>query len=88
MNSSLNTLAGRVTTVETKTSGLNANGTEITVTKINWLAASDYITDGALQFLLNGYVPLGTLSDYATTSSLSTLAGRVTTVETKTSRLS
>jgi len=48
---------------------------------------NDYITDGALQFLLNGYVPLGTLSDYATTSSLNTLEGRVMTVETKTSRL-
>jgi len=88
MNSSICSLEGLVSSLTSKTSGLNANGTEITVTKINGLAASDYITDGALTFLLNGYVPLGTLSDYATTSSLSTLAGRVTTVETKTSRLS
>jgi len=48
---------------------------------------NDYITDGALQFLLNGYIPLGTLSDYATTSSLNKLEGRVMTVETKISRL-
>jgi len=88
MNSSISGLEGLVSALTSKTSGLNANGTEITVTKINGLDASDYITDGALTFLLNGYVPLGTLSDYATTSSLSTLAGRVTTVETKTSRLS
>jgi len=88
MNSSISSLDGLVSSLTSKTSGLNANGTEIIVTKINGLAASDYITDGALQFLLNGYVPLGTLSDYATTSSLSTLAGRVTTVETKTNGLS
>jgi len=88
MNSSISNLEGLVSSLTSKTNGLNADGTEITVSKINGLAASDYITDGALQFLLNGYVPLGTLSDYATTSSLSTLAERVTTVETKTSRLS
>jgi len=79
--------APNVVTLETKTSGFNTNGTELTLTKLNGLSMNDYITDGALQFLLNGYVPLGTLSDYATNTSLTTLAGRVTTVETKTSRL-
>jgi len=74
MNSSISNLDGLVSSLTSKTSGLNANGTEITVTKINGLNASDYITDGALTFLLNGYVPLGTLSDYATVSSLSSYA--------------
>jgi len=51
------------------------------------LSINDYITDGDLQFLLNGYVDWGSLNSYATTSSLNTLAGRVTVVVTKTSRL-
>jgi len=72
--------APNVVAVENKVSGFNTNGTELTLTKLNGLSMNDYITDGALQFLLNGYVPLDTLSDYATTSSLAT-------VETKTSRL-
>jgi len=71
---SLGNLTGRVSAVESKTNGLSANGSEITVTKINGLDASDYITDGALQFLLNGYIPLGELSDYALVSSLSNYA--------------
>ena len=61
--------APNVVAVENKVSGFNANGTELTLTKLNGLSMNDYITDGALQFLLNGYVPLGTLSDYATNTS-------------------
>jgi len=79
--------APNIVAVENKTDGFNTDGTELTLTKLNGLSMNDYITDGALQFLLNGYVPLGTLSDYATNTSLTTLAGRVTTVENKTSRL-
>ena len=37
LTSSLDTLSGRVTTVETKTSGFNADGTELTVSKLNGL---------------------------------------------------
>jgi len=80
--------APNVVAVENKVSGFNTDGTELTLTKLNGLSMNDYVTDGALQFLLNGYVDLGSLDDYATTSSLNTLAGRVTTLETKTSRLS
>jgi len=80
--------APNMVAVENKVSGFNTDGTELTLTKLNGLSMNDYVTDGALQFLLNGYVDLGSLDDYATTSSLNTLAGRVTTVETKTSRLS
>jgi len=70
-----------------KTIGLNSDGTELTITKLNGLNASEYVTKGALQFQLNGYVPLGSLDGYATTTSLNTLAGRVTTIETKTSKM-
>ena len=79
--------APNVVAVENKVCGFNSNGTELTLTKLNGLSMNDYITDGALQFLLNGYVDWGSLNDYATTSSLTTLSGRVTTVENKTSRL-
>ena len=80
--------APNIVAVENKVSGFKTDGTELTLTKLNGLSMNDYVTDGALQFLLNGYVDLGSLDDYATTSSLNTLAGRVTTLETKTTGLS
>jgi len=71
-----------------KTVGLNSDGTELTITKLNGLNVSEYVTDGSLQFQLNGYVPLGDLDGYALTSVVDAISGRVTTVESKTSKLS
>jgi len=64
--------APNVVAVENKVNGFNSNGTELTLTKLNGLSMNDYITDGALQFLLNGYVDWGSLNSYVTNNSLTT----------------
>jgi len=78
--------------LQTKTSGFNADGTELTLSKLNDLSMSDYVTNTSLTTTLNNYVTntslTTTLNNYTTTSSLNTLAGRVTTIETKTTGLS
>jgi len=58
--------APNVVALETKASGFNVDGTELTLTKLNGLS----------------------VNDYALTSSLTAVSNRVTSLETKTSKLS
>jgi len=111
--------APNVVALETKASGFNVDGTELTLTKLNGLSMNDYaltsslanyVTSSSLTTTLANYATIGMISDfvnlatlstilgnyvtssslasYALTSSLTAVSDRVTTLETKTSRLS
>jgi len=81
-----------IDSLKLKTSGFNTDGTELTLTKLNDLSMSDYVTNTSLTITLNNYVTntslTNSLANYTTNTSFNTLAGRVTTLETKTTGLS
>jgi len=80
--------APNVVALETKASGFNTDGTELTLTKLNGVLVSDYVTSSSLTTTLANYALVSSLTDYALVSSLTTVSSRVTTVENKTSKLS